>query len=155
MRDLPGDRTAAGKVAVLPPKPVALADMPAEVLQTCPPCLVAQGFRCPGTSATPHYEFRRLLVGHLVAFAFLRTAWNESKVVETFEREGWPLMITSPLGQSLDTKTRRRLKKTVFLLNDRQKIGLDDGREICLVRFHGHEIDGKISWEYGIPLKGT
>ncbi len=62
-----------------------------------------------------------------------------------FASQDWCEIIESPLRKGLDQKTRTQLRKTVLGPNDRQ--------EICLIRFHSHEIDGRIRWEHAFPFK--
>ena len=151
MQDVEKHGDLAGTAKGGPAMPPTLAEMIARALKACPAeefaCLMVEGFRCRFTPPTPHYdgELRRLVVGDFEVLSYVREAWNQIAVLESFQFKRWPPQIPCPLGKRFAPKFRWRLKNTVHALNEEQFVPL--------IHFHGHVIDGTIGWEYKIPLK--
>ena len=62
-------------------------------------------------------DLRELRVGELVVKRFRQPAWNQVRVLASFEELRWPRRIDDPLTGNLGIEPKRRLRDTVFALN--------------------------------------
>lgn len=86
---------------------------------------------------------RELLVADQVVKKFNRPAANQHCVLDVFEEDGWPGVIDDPLPPKPGVDQRRRLRDTVYALNQNQVHRL--------LSFHCDGDGEQIRWSLDVP----